>query len=154
MSYVACDPTKNYKVDPEYGDTTFLWEHQTFRRVIPDTLVAAITQVVDSLKGKYLFLTNPYVMSGGIDNLIVEGSDWCAHLELKNTNYPAYEAVVQLINPYLEERHQIYISSWNKSDKSAQYPLVKTCPDNGNGSYREALGKEYDAIRQSKPVDK
>lgn len=151
LTYSVCEPTEKYLVDPEYNDSIRIYERHTYKRIVPKTVVDSVRQIVDTLIGKHVFATDPYVSSGGIFHLIVEGEDWCTHFELKNTFHPVYISLLTFMNSYLNEEHRFHLSNWLEHGNKKEYTQISSCPNNDdNGSYREVLGKEYDLIRESK----
>lgn len=155
LTYSVCEPTEKFIPDPYYSDSMRVWERHTFKRIIPRTLVDSITQILDTLVGKKVFSTDPYIMSGGIYYLVIEGENWCTQFELKNTGHLKYRTVLQFINPYLDEKHQAYLSAsgWGTVDIDV-YTQIRSCSGDDDGTYGGILGREYDAIRQSKPSEK
>ena len=149
LTYLIFERTSEYKIDPVFNDT--LWSNKRVAYNVPFRVSSqdSILLLLKGKEGKYIYGSNPHVMSGIIQRLYFECKDWCVEFSLKNTFDSTAMHIVNIINEYLPKDNQIYIPFDLWTDREAA-PLVKSCPSDSNKNYSDLLGDEYDLIRQKK----
>ncbi|UTW67071.1 hypothetical protein KFE94_02865 [bacterium SCSIO 12643] len=148
LTYSICERAEKYRIDTVFNDTIWTKERNFYHVKFRESSIDSIISILDTLQGKYVYRTNPLVMSGGTLNYYIEYGGKCSQFVMKNTYDSTALQITNLINSYLDEKYHIYVpdSRWasNKYDK----PLIEACPRDGNGTYREVLEQEYDVIKK------
>lgn len=149
LTYLIFENTLEYKIDSIFKDT--LWTKKRVAYDVPFKFESrdSIIKLLNGKEGKYIFASNPFVMSGSIQQLYFEYSDWCVEFRLKNTYDSTAMQITIIINEYLPKDHKIYIPYDLWTDRNSA-PLIKSCPSEPNKKYSDVLGDEYDLIRQKK----
>ncbi len=146
FSYSICERTKRYKIYNAHNDTIRTKKRNFYNISFRQSSIDSIILFLDTLKGKYVYKTNPRIWSGGIYNISIEKDSWCSQFVMKNMYDSTALLITNLINTYLDEKYRINVpdSRWmrNKYDK----PLIENCPKHIGDSYREVLKQEYDVI--------
>ena len=149
LTYSICEQTDDYEIDPTFKDTLWVMQRNFYQVQFRQSSIDSIVSCLDTLKGKYVYRTNPKIMSGSIFNYYIEFNGECSRFVLKNTFDSAALLITQMINSYLSEAYQIYTPDSRWMSNEYDEPLVKDCPISNNGTYREILEQEYDLIKKT-----
>lgn len=148
LTYSICERTDQFEIDTVFNDTIWAKQRNFYKLNFRQSSIDSIISFLDTLKGKDIYRTNPNIMSGGIDNYFIQYQEWCSQFTLKNTYDSTALLITNLINTYLPEKNQIYVPNSRWTNNGYDKPLIKHCPKEGNGTYREILEQEYDLIRK------
>ena len=148
LTYSICERTGEFEISKTFNDTVWVMERNFYKVKFRQSSIDSIVNVLDTLQGKYVYATNPYVMSGSITNFYIQYDHWCSEFSLKNTYDSTAFQITNIINSYLTGRNRIYIPQSRWENNQFSKPLIKPCPSKRNGSYKEALEQEYEVIRK------
>ena len=149
LYYAVFEDTEEYRYISDWnGDTIWKQERVAYKAPFRETSKDSIVKLLDGIAAKYLFFSNPYIMSGGITLISIQHDDYCVEFSLKNTLDSISVHIMKIINPYLPIGDKIYIpDDWR--DPEHAIPIVKDCPSTPEKTYVDILGEEYDLIRQN-----
>ena len=147
LSYFTYEKTK-YKIGKKYKDTIWDEEQVVYRTEFRTSSRDSIIAHLEHLKGKYIFNTNPRIMSGAIYQFYIAATEWCVEFSLKNTTDSITVLISDIVNFYLPADHKI--PDFKKDNKSQKYkPLIKDCPAKSK-TYFEILVEEGELIQSNK----
>ena len=149
LTYLIYENTSEFKIEPPFQDTVWTTKRMSYDVPLRKTSIDSIIKTLNGKEGKYIFASNPHVMSGSIQQLYIEYKDWCTEFSLKNTFDSTAMNIVNIVNRYLPKDNRIYIPYDLWTDRN-NAPLIKSCPSEPNQKYSDILGDEYDLIRQNK----
>jgi hypothetical protein len=149
LTYSICEKNKISEIDTVFNDT--VWTKQRIYYSVPfrQSSIDSIISTLDTLKGKYIYRSNPEIMSGGIFNYSIEYKDWCCQFTMKNTFDSCALKITNLINSYLEENFRIYTPDSRWENNKYNNPIIEPCPKEVKGTYKEALEQDYFIIRKN-----
>ena len=147
LSYFIYEKT-NYKIDKKDKDTIWDEEQVVYRTDFRKSSRDSIAMHLDNLKGKYIFNTNPGIMSGAIYQFYIATGEWCVEFSLKNTTDSITLLISDIINLYLPPGNKIPL--FTTDNKRKKYtPLIKDCPAKSK-SYFEVLVEEGELLQLNK----
>jgi hypothetical protein len=149
LTYLIFEQTSEYKIDPVFNDTSWTKKRAAYDVLFKVESKDSIIKLLKGKEGKYIFASNPHIMSGSIQQLYFEYNNWCVEFSLKNTYDSTAMQITNIINKYLPKDHKIYVPYDLWTDRNST-PLIKSCPGAPNRKYSEILGDEYDLIRENK----
>lgn len=147
MTYTAMEWSSEFNVDSVYQDTVWVVKPFTYNVHFRPQSRDSILYILKGMEGKYIFRSNPLVMSGAIQHMYIEYQDWCVEFCLKNTFDSTALQIANIINAYLHKPGTIYTNDelWKMGGNDA---LIKDCEGSTNTNYTDILGDEYDLLRQ------
>lgn len=148
LTYSICERGEQYNIDTIFNDTIWTKERNFYHIEFRQSSIDSIISFLDTLQGKYVYRSNPQVMSGGIYNYYIEYEGQCSQFVMKNTYDSTALQITNLINSYLDEKYQIYFPESRWTNNKYNNPLIEDCPRAGNGTYREILEQEYHVIKK------
>lgn len=143
FNYIVYERTSKFKIDPRFKDTVWEKEHNSYDTKIGKSTIDSIVHLLQGKEGKYVFVSNPSVMSGSMKIMNFEYSGSCVLYILKNTYDSTAMKIINLLNKYLPFKTQIYL--WREGIPKI---LIKNCTNEMSKNYVEILMDEYELIRQ------
>jgi hypothetical protein len=148
LTYSICEKTDQCIIDTVFNDTIWVKQRNFYHVKFRQSSIDSIISILDTLQGKYVYRTNPHIMSGGIYNYYIEYGGKCSQFVMKNTYDSTALQIINLINSYLEEKYKVNVPDSRWASNIHDKPLIEDCPRDGNGTYREVLEQEYDVIKK------
>lgn len=146
LTYSICEKTDEYRIDSVFKDTIWTKQRNFYDVKFRLSSIDSIISILDTYLGKYVYRTNPRIMSGGIFNYSIEYGGKCSQFVMKNTYDSTALQITNLINRYLDKKYQIYVPDSRWASNEYDKPLIEDCPRGGNGTYKEILEQEYDVL--------
>jgi hypothetical protein len=143
LKYDVYEETSKFKLYRKFKDTMREKKQVTYNTIITKSAIDSITYLLRGKEGKYVFVSNPSVLSGGIQILSFEYEGSCILYILKNTYDDTAMQIINILNRYLPLKSQIYL--WREDIPEM---LIKDCPNKISKTYAEVLMDEYDLLRQ------
>ena len=148
MTYKVYGIAKTYSINKSSGDTIWDEEYTSYKVPFTDQSRDSILYFLKDKEGKYIYKSNPAIMSGDIKYMHIETTKWCTEFSMKNTFDSTALRIANVVNSYLPGNHRIYVNEkwWRDRDDEG---LIRSCPESEK-SYKEILIDDYELLRKKK----